>query len=148
MSRTMSRTMFTFRVRPEVLAEYAEAHAAVWPEMLRALHETGWRNYSIFTAPDGTVVGYVESDDIDAARAGMAQRDVNARWQAAMSRFFDGAGPDEQMTTLTEVFHLDTQLAATAPPAVPPGGTPDEHAHEATPTQGAEGAADPQQGDS
>jgi L-rhamnose mutarotase len=140
----MSRVMFTFRVRPEVLDEYAAAHAAVWPEMLRALHETGWRNYSIFSAPDGTVVGYVESDDIDAARAGMAQREVNARWQAAMSRFFDGAGPDERMTTLTEVFHLESQLAATAPA----GSTPDARDGEATPTQGADGAADPQQGES
>lgn len=136
--------MFTFRVRPEVLDEYAEAHARVWPEMLRALHETGWRNYSIFTAPDGTVVGYVESDDIDAARAGMAQRDVNARWQAAMARFFDGAGPAEQMTPLTEVFHLETQLAATART----GAGPDGRAGAASPTQGADGAADPQQGES
>jgi L-rhamnose mutarotase len=139
----MSRVMFTFRVRPEVLGEYAEAHATVWPEMLRALHETGWRNYSIFTAPDGTVVGYVETDDIDAARAGMAQRDVNARWQAAMSRFFDGAGPDAQMTTLTEVFHLETQLAATAPT----GRTRDGRADGPNPTPGADGAADPQQGE-
>ena len=142
----MSRVLFTFRVRPELLDEYAAAHAAVWPEMLQALHETGWHNYSIFTAPDGTVVGYVECDDIDAARAGMAQRDVNARWQAAMSRFFDGAGPDDQMTTLTEVFHLETQLAAAAASG-PARERADGAAVPAPPTQGAEGAADPQQGD-
>jgi L-rhamnose mutarotase len=136
----MNRVMFTFRVRPDRLEEYAAAHAAVWPDMLQALHETGWHNYSIFTAPDGTVVGYVESDDIDAARAGMARHEVNARWQAAMARFFDGAGPDEQMVTLTEVFHLETQLAAASAAASVAAATP------TTPTQGADGAADPQQG--
>ncbi|QAY71814.1 L-rhamnose mutarotase [Xylanimonas protaetiae] len=104
--------MFQFRVAPERLADYAAAHAAVWPDMLRALHETGWRNYSIFTSPDGAVVGYLETDDLAAAQAGMAGREVNARWQAAMAPFFDGAGPDEQMVRLTEIFHLETQLAA------------------------------------
>lgn len=97
-----------------MLAEYREAHSAVWPEMLAALQQTGWRNYSIFTAPDGEVVGYVESDDIAAARAGMGKLAVNAQWQAAMARFFDGAGPDEEMVELDEAFNLEDQLAALA----------------------------------
>ncbi|AEG43276.1 L-rhamnose mutarotase [Isoptericola variabilis] len=104
--------MFQFRVRPDRLDEYARRHAEVWPEMLRALHETGWENYSIFTRPDGLVVGYFETEDLDAAQAGMAAREVNARWQAEMAEFFDGAGPDAEMDQLTEVFHLETQLAA------------------------------------
>nr|WP_098465082.1 L-rhamnose mutarotase [Isoptericola jiangsuensis] len=104
--------MFEFRVRPDRLAEYGRRHGEVWPDMLRALAETGWRNYSIFTAPDGRVVGYFESTDPDAARAAMGLRDVDARWQAEMAEFFDGAGPAESMTELTEVFHLETQLAA------------------------------------
>ncbi|ACZ29917.1 protein of unknown function DUF718 [Xylanimonas cellulosilytica DSM 15894] len=108
----MRRVMFQFRVAPDRLAEYAAAHARVWPEMLDALHETGWHNYSIFTGPDGQVVGYLETEDLAAAQAGMAQREVNARWQAAMAPFFDGAGPDEQLVELTEIFHLETQLAA------------------------------------
>lgn len=108
----MPRTMFRFRVRPEVLDDYKRDHAAVWPDMLRALRNTGWRNYSIFTAPDGEVIGYVESDDIAAARAGMAALAVNTQWQAAMDKYFDGAGPDETMVELDEVFNLEDQLAA------------------------------------
>ncbi|WP_407320701.1 L-rhamnose mutarotase [Isoptericola halotolerans] len=103
--------MFRFRVRPDRLEEYSRRHAAVWPEMLRALQATGWRNYSIFTSPDGDVVGYFESDDPDAARADMGLHEVNVRWQAEMAEFFDGAGPDESMQELTPIFHLETQLA-------------------------------------
>jgi L-rhamnose mutarotase len=106
------RVMFQFQVRPDRLTEYGRRHGEVWPEMLRALHATGWENYSIFVAPDGQVVGYFESRDPDAARARMGLHEVNARWQAEMAEFFDGAGPDESMTELTEVFHLETQLAA------------------------------------
>jgi L-rhamnose mutarotase len=108
------RVMFRFRVRPDRLEEYSRRHAHVWPDMLRALHATGWRNYSIFTSPDGEVVGYFESDDPDAARADMGLHEVNTRWQAEMAEFFDGAGPDETMQELTPIFHLETQLAASS----------------------------------
>jgi len=110
----MARYCFLLQVRPELLAEYRERHAAVWPAMLRALYETGWRNYSLFARPDGLLVGYVEADDLDAAQRAMAMTEVNARWQAQMSRFFTGLGgrpPDEGFVLLEEVFNLEDQLA-------------------------------------
>lgn len=110
----MARYCFLLQVRPELLAEYRERHAAVWPDMLRALHATGWRHYSLFARPDGLLVGYVEADDLDAAQRAMAMTEVNARWQAQMSRFFTGLGgrpPDEGFVLLEEVFNLEDQLA-------------------------------------
>ena len=86
----MARYCFLLQVRPELLAEYRERHAAVWPDMLRALHETGWRHYSLFARPDGLLVGYVEADDLAAAQRAMAATEVNARWQAEMGRYFTG----------------------------------------------------------
>ena len=81
----MPRICFQLHVRPELIWEYTARHREVWPEMTSALTETGWRNYSLFLAPDGTLTGYLECDDFDAALAGMAERDVNARWQAEMA---------------------------------------------------------------
>nr|WP_112137151.1 L-rhamnose mutarotase [Glycomyces dulcitolivorans] len=109
------RVCFTLRVRPERLAEYRERHAAVWPDMLRALDATGWGNYSLFLSEDGLLVGYLETADFDAARDAMARTEVNARWQASMAPFFEGTGganADDSFTVLTEVFNLETQLAA------------------------------------
>ena len=60
----MPRYCFTLQVRPDRLAEYAERHAAVWPEMCQALHDTGWRDYSLFLREDGLLVGYVVADDL------------------------------------------------------------------------------------
>jgi L-rhamnose mutarotase len=111
----MARYCFTLQVRPELLDEYVERHRAVWPDMLQALHDTGWRNYSIFARPDGLVVGYVEADDLAAAQQAMAGTGVNARWQAEMSKYFvglDGRGPDESFVVLDEIFNLDDQLGA------------------------------------
>ena len=109
----MPRYCFLLQVRPELLDEYRQQHTRVWPEMLRALHESGWHNYSLFARDDGLLVGYLESDDLEAAQRAMAATDVNARWQAEMRRYFTGLagrGPDEAFLLLDEVFHLEDQL--------------------------------------
>jgi L-rhamnose mutarotase len=105
------RVCFVLRVKPERVDEYVAAHEHVWSEMLDALSEAGWRNYSLFVRPDdGLVVGYLETDDFKAAQSGMAATEVNTRWQAGMADFFlnpAGVRPDQAMTPLTEYFHLD-----------------------------------------
>jgi L-rhamnose mutarotase len=105
----VQRVCFLLKVRTDRLEEYRRRHEAVWPDMLAALRETGWHNYSLFLRDDGLLVGYLETEDFDAALAGMEATEVNARWQAQMGPFFeslDGARPDEAMKPLTEVFHL------------------------------------------
>ena len=105
----MERACFLLRVRPEALEEYKARHREVWPEMLDALRETGWSNYSLFLRDDGLLVGYLECEDFEAARAAMEARGVNARWQAEMAPFFElpcGERPDTGLERLDEVFHL------------------------------------------
>jgi L-rhamnose mutarotase len=105
----MERVCFLLRVRPDRLEEYRARHEAVWEDMLQALRETGWRNYSLFVRDDGLLVGYLETDDFEAAQRGMEERDVNARWQAEMAEFFELPGdarPDTGFQRLDEVFHL------------------------------------------
>lgn len=105
----MQRICFVLQVKPERLEQYKARHHSVWPEMLQALRETGWNNYSLFLREDGLLVGYLETDDFERARAGMAQREVNERWQREMGDFFvqpEGVLPDRAMKPLPEVFHL------------------------------------------
>jgi len=51
------RICFQLNVRPDLIDEYTRRHAAVWPEMRDALAATGWRNYSLFLQPGGTLIG-------------------------------------------------------------------------------------------
>jgi L-rhamnose mutarotase len=105
----VERVCFLLRVRPDRLEEYRARHRAVWPEMLDALSASGWRNYSLFVHDDGLLVGYLETDDFEAAVAAMEATDVNARWQAEMAEFFElpsGERPDTGLRRLAEVFHL------------------------------------------
>jgi L-rhamnose mutarotase len=104
------RICFRLHIRPEKRDEYVRRHAAVWPEMLEALRCAGWRNYSLFLADDGTLIGYLECDDFAAAQQAMAATEVNSRWQAGMAEFFselDGGPPDEGIHPETEIFHLE-----------------------------------------
>lgn len=105
------RVCFVLQLKPDRIDEYVAAHEHVWPDMLEALSSAGWRNYSLFVrSADGLVVGYLETDDFEAAQSGMAATEVNARWQASMADFFEnpaGVQPDQVMRPLTEYFHLD-----------------------------------------
>jgi L-rhamnose mutarotase len=103
------RVCFQLHVAVEHLEEYVRRHAEVWPEMRQALSDSGWRNYSLFLAPDGTLTGYFECDDLDAAQAAMAATEVNGRWQQEMQHFFADLGdqrPDEGIRPIPEIFHL------------------------------------------
>ena len=98
----VERVCFILRVRQDRLDEYKEAHRSVWPEMLEALSATGWTNYSLFLDEDGLLVGYFETEDFEAALAGMEATDVNTRWQAAMAEYLV-----PPMRRIEEVFHLE-----------------------------------------
>jgi L-rhamnose mutarotase len=107
----VKRIGFILKVKPEKIAEYKQHHEAVWPDMLDALRRTGWHNYSLFMREDGLLFGYFEAaESFEASQAGMANEEVNARWQSFMAPYFEnltGAHADESMATLEEVFHLD-----------------------------------------
>src|SRR5215204_6207526 len=107
----MKRIGFILKGKPEKIEEYKKHHEAVWPDMLDALRRTGWHNYSLFMREDGLLFGYFETpDSLASAQAAMEQTDINERWQAAMSPYFElpaGARPDQMLVELEEVFHTD-----------------------------------------
>lgn len=109
----MHRVCFQLQVKPELLAEYVQRHAAVWPEMLQAISDAGRSNYSLFLREDGLLIGYYETEDDLAAQAALDADPRTKAWEAQMSEFFialDGR-PDQSAPRLTEVFNLEDQLA-------------------------------------
>jgi len=110
----MTKSCFLLRIDPTRIAEYLEWHREVWPEMLSALHDSGYRNYSIFVDTSGLLVGYFEAEDPAAAIAAMQRTEVNARWSALLDELFvavDEARPVGMVATLDLAFDLDAQLA-------------------------------------
>ena len=105
----MKSVGFQFKVRQDRLEAYKEHHKHVWPEMLNALRETGWHNYTLFMRAAGLIFGYFETEEsLAIAQTKMVAKDINTRWQEFMSSFVDAnARPDETFVELEEYFHLD-----------------------------------------
>ena len=119
----MPRVCFTLQVRADRLDEYRERHAAVWPEMLRALRDAGWRDYQLFLRDDGLLVGTVVTDDLDAAQSAVDAAAVSARWETEMAPFFE-IGDGRGKSSLDLVFDLDAQLRAAGEDTTTNGETP------------------------
>ena len=105
----MKRIGFQFKVQKDRLEEYKEQHEHVWPEMLAALKQAGWHNYSLFMRPDGVIFGYFETEEsLAVAQAKMSATEVNLRWQQFMAPYTDAnIRPDESFIEFEEYFHLD-----------------------------------------
>ena len=101
----VERVCFILRVRPDRLDEYKEAPPRGVAGDARRARATGWTNYSLFLDEDGLLVGYLETEDFEAALAG----DGGDRRQRAL------AGRDGRVLRcrrhasrgIEEVFHLE-----------------------------------------
>ncbi|KAF2145793.1 uncharacterized protein K452DRAFT_221121 [Aplosporella prunicola CBS 121167] len=100
-------------LRPECLEEYKRCHAAVWPDVLAQIRDSGIRDYSIFLTPVPrptlfATFKYVGTDwDADMACMGANER-VRA-WWALTDRMQESAVPGAKGSA-----------AATDDDAVPP----------------------------
>jgi L-rhamnose mutarotase len=102
------RGMFGLVVAPERTAEYDARHADPWPEMMAALGESGFHNYSGFRRASHVVYYGEFYPDMATAVATIGVTDVNRRWTES----FDGiittiTDEQEKLVTPREVLHLD-----------------------------------------
>jgi L-rhamnose mutarotase len=103
------RVCFLLKIRPGMEEEYVHRHKQVWPDMVQALNDAGWQNYSLFKGEGGLIVGYFETSDFERAQAAMRDHPANIRWQSEMDPLLERvAGHDERadLVPLAEVFHL------------------------------------------
>lgn len=104
----MERICFTFDIYPGREAEYKRRHDEIWPELVDAIKESGFANYSLFRR-DQTIVAYVECHpDVATAFEKLGAYEANARWaewfQDVIVSLTDENG---DLVTWQEVWHLD-----------------------------------------
>jgi L-rhamnose mutarotase len=104
----MERLCFTFEIRPGTEAEYKQRHDDIWPELVAAIKDAGFANYSLFRR--GTqIVAYAECEpDVATAFAKLGPTDVNRRWaewfEDVIVSLTDENG---DLYRVEEVWHLD-----------------------------------------
>lgn len=106
----MQRIVFIFRIKPELKDKYKKDHDNIWPELVKAMKNTGISNYSIYFRKDGTLFAYLEADDFDKASTYFERSAISSKWEKYMDRYFikkdsKVLGPEKEM--LEEVFHMD-----------------------------------------
>jgi L-rhamnose mutarotase len=102
----MQRAFISLVIDPERAAAYDELHAHPWPDMIAALAESGYRNYSGFRR-GAQVVYYGEYyPDIETVSQRMGEHEVNDRWRRAFEGIITTIStPDGRLFTADEVYH-------------------------------------------
>jgi L-rhamnose mutarotase len=104
----MERVCFTFDLYEGAEAEYKKRHDEIWPELVTAIKEAGFANYSLFRR--GTqIVAYAEvSPDLQTALGKLGTSEYNAKWatwfEDLIVNLTDAKG---RLMSMTEVWHLD-----------------------------------------
>ena len=109
----MKRYGSVIGVRPEAIAEYKRVHAAVWPEVLKQIKDSGIRNYSIYLKqPENLMFAYFEyhGTDFEADMAEMAKDPKTQEWWTVcnpMQAPLEHRQPGEWWAGMEEVFHTE-----------------------------------------
>jgi L-rhamnose mutarotase len=104
----VERLCFTFEIKPGTEAEYKRRHDEIWPELVEAIQDAGFRNYTLFRR-GLEIIAYAECHpDVATAFGKVGATDANARW----SKWFEDVIvtlTDEQgnLFRADEVWHLD-----------------------------------------
>lgn len=104
----MERICFTFEIYEGKQEEYKKRHDEIWPELVDALKECGFKNYTIFRR-GLNVVGYLEvHPDKETAFSKLSHYEVNNKWskwfEDVIVNLTDSQG---NLMNLNEVWHLD-----------------------------------------
>lgn len=105
---SFERALFTLVVDPKRVDGYEALHANPWPDMMEALVESGFRNYTGFRR-GAQVVYYGEfHPDMATVFGRIGRTEVNARWGAAFEGIITTiTDADGNLLTASEVFHQD-----------------------------------------
>lgn len=109
----MQRMGRVIKLKPEVIAEYKRIHAAVWPEVLKAIRDSNIRNYTIFLKePENILFAYWEyhGRDFDADMKKMALVPRMQEWWKItdpMQVPFEMRKEGEWWAEMENVFHTD-----------------------------------------
>lgn len=104
--------MLNLQDDPTKIAQYRQAHQAVWPAVTRRLRECGIQRMQIFLRGPRLFMHLVTDDDFDPLRdfARINEDPESARWNALMADLqtrSPEANPDEWWAPMESVFDSD-----------------------------------------
>jgi len=105
--------MFMQKVKSEKKEEYISAHKAAWPELLRAIKDSGIDREMIWLFGDYVCI-YMMAEDFDDAMLRLSKTDIFKKWSELMGPLLEEMQDYSQgggnVITLEKVFDLEVQL--------------------------------------
>lgn len=83
------RICFQMKINPNKLSECIKEHEALCSKLQEALILSGWHNYSLFSRPDGLIIGYYETENKNHQEScdRLAKFNIYNRWYTAMLKY-------------------------------------------------------------
>jgi L-rhamnose mutarotase len=100
----IQRASFVLRIAPERFEEYVGRHRGVYPELLQAFREVGFRTYSIFYH-GGLLFNYLEAEDFEISMKKLSAYPAYVRWQEFMSDMLLRIEGESVSVMIPEVFY-------------------------------------------
>lgn len=103
----MQKVAFKMQLKPGMKEEYERRHAAIWPELVTLLKESGIADYTIFLDEETHTLFAVQRLTGQSSQE-LGKTEVVQRWWKYMADIME-TNPDFSpvSTGLTKVFHLD-----------------------------------------
>jgi L-rhamnose mutarotase len=103
----MERLCHVFRIARGSEEEYVRRHLDIWPELVDAIKEAGFADYTLFRRGLEVIVTCECHPDVATCFARLAERSVAARWQAYMDGIvLDLTDEDGNLVRYFEDWHL------------------------------------------
>lgn len=108
----MERLCHAFEIVAGTEAEYERMHAEIWPELAAAIHDAGYRDYTLYRRGTSVICVTECHPDIETVQQLMIDRHqkVVDRWNVAMAPFIESMVDDEgNLFRYDLCWHLDPQ---------------------------------------
>ena len=104
----MKRHAFTMKLKPGVVAEYKKRHDEIWPELARAIQDSGISDYSIFLDEETLTLFAVQKQTGNNTAADLPNHPIVKKWWTYMAPLMEvNSDNSPKCGGLKEVFHLD-----------------------------------------
>ena len=113
MAEKQKHIMFVQKLKTEKKEEYIKAHNEAWPELLKAIKESGIDRELIWVFGDYIYI-YMMTDDFDKAISNLSKTQIFKKWSEYMGTLLDEMQDYSEgganVITLNKVFDLEEQL--------------------------------------
>jgi L-rhamnose mutarotase len=104
----MAKLAFKMKLKRDQKAEYKRRHAAIWPELVKLLHENGVSDYYIFLDEETSLLFAVQNQSGEKSSQDLGTNPIVQKWWNYMADIME-TNPDNSPVSvpLEEVFYME-----------------------------------------